>query len=62
MRCENCSYPVFKYTCCCPMCGSEVKARESQLKRSHAPQTRLGFWFAHLKRSIVPHWLSRQTG
>jgi hypothetical protein len=59
MRCENCSYPVFRYACCCPMCGSAVKTQELQFRRSHSPHTRIGFWLAHLKRTLVPAWRSR---
>lgn len=56
MRCENCSYPIFQYTRCCPYC-SEAIAPATEAKHSQVPQTRIGFLLVHLRRTLIPAWL-----
>ncbi len=56
MRCDNCSYPIFQYTRCCPGC-SDVVENNNEAKHVHAPQTRIGFLLVHLRRTLVPAWL-----
>lgn len=52
MRCENCAYPIFNYTRCCPSCSTPVD-NLNNANSAQAPQTRLGFWLVRLRRGAA---------
>lgn len=52
MKCKNCSYPLFRYSQCCPSCGRKVETTVSNNTAGQKPQTRLDFWVAGLRRSV----------
>ncbi len=50
MKCKKCGYQLFPYSQCCPMCGRKVD-KKADTKSVQAPQTRLDFWLAGLKKT-----------
>ena len=55
MQCLNCKYPIYAYSRCCSNCGRAVPVQNaSQKNKSKTPQTRLDFWVAGLRKSVIP--------
>lgn len=52
MKCKHCSYPVFRYSQCCPNCGRKVEVPVSNSSAASQPRTRFDFWVAGLRRSV----------
>ena len=54
MRCQHCNYQIFAYSRCCPSCGRTVNQQPAQAPASaKAPQTRLEFWVAGLRKTVA---------
>lgn len=58
MQCKNCSYPIFAYSRCCPMCGRAVETQNNS-SNNKTPQTRFDFWLAGLRKSVTQSKLRR---